>query len=239
VIASILLILALAAVHPLAERVRFSQEKGRARWLSLGGGIAAGFVFLELLPTLHRHQQGMAGDAPLLGDAVYLTALSGLVVFLGLERAALSRRARSEEDRVEHTIFWGHMAAFAFYNALFAHLLVVEEAPILRRLLLALALAAHFVVNDFSLREHHRDAYHRVGRWLLTIAIIMGGLTGLWLSLPDLLLALLLAFLSGAILLNVFKEEIPAEGSGHFGFFAAGVGAYGALMLLVRLGTGA
>jgi len=34
-------------------------------------------------------------------------------------------------------------------------------------------MALHFVVNDNGLREHHREVYDRIGRWILAAAIIL------------------------------------------------------------------
>jgi hypothetical protein len=38
-----------------------------------------------------------------------------------------------------------------------------------------MAMALHFVVNDHGLREHHKEAYLRRGRWILAAASSSGG----------------------------------------------------------------
>lgn len=53
---------------------------------------------------------------------------------------------------------WLSLAGGASIAYVFLHLLP-------RTLLLfALAMALHFVVNDFGLREHHKHLYRRIGR---------------------------------------------------------------------------
>ncbi len=47
------------------------------------------------------------------------------------------------------------------------------------------------------------------------------------------MVALLTAFLGGSVLLNVFKEELPADRGSSFGWFLAGLGLYSALLALV------
>jgi predicted membrane protein len=68
-----------------------------------------------------------------------------------------------------------------------------------------LAMALHFVVNDFGLRENHKHAYHKVGRWILAGAIIVGWVVGVGSELSKAAIALLFAFLAGGVILNVLK----------------------------------
>ena len=48
----------------------------------------------------------------------------------------------------------------------------------------------------------------------------------------SLVVSVLVAFLAGSVLLNVFKEEIPSTRRSHFGWFAAGVALYSGLLAL-------
>ena len=63
----------------------------------------------------------------------------------------------------------------AVYNALIGYLFLHRLAAGLKDLLLFfVAMALHFVVNDHGLREHHKDAYLRKGRWVLAAAVVLG-----------------------------------------------------------------
>jgi hypothetical protein len=42
----------------------------------------------------------------------------------------------------------------------------------------------------------------------------------------------LFAFLAGAVIMNVLKEELPEERAARFGPFAAGAASYAALLML-------
>jgi hypothetical protein len=53
-----------------------------------------------------------------------------------------------------------------------------EDDSVTDLMLFAVALGVHFVVNDFGLRERHRDAYVHTGRWLLVAAILAGWAEG-------------------------------------------------------------
>ena len=171
-----------------------------------------------------------------LEDHGYLLALLGLVVFYGLERAAnASRKQRGgEHEATGAGVFWLNIGSFALYNLLIGYLLVRRpEQGLLELVWFAVAMALHFVVNDFGLREHHKDAYTRVGRWVLGVAVLLGWLAGLLGEIPEAALALPLAFLAGGVVLNVLKEELPAERESRFWPFTAGAVVYAALLLLI------
>jgi hypothetical protein len=68
---------------------------------------------------------------------------------------------------------------------------------------------------------------------VLTGAVIAGLAVGAATEIPRAALAVLVAFLAGGVILNVLKEEVPAERQSRFWAFALGMGAYAALLLTV------
>jgi hypothetical protein len=194
---------------------------------------------------------------------VYLLALLGLILFYGLERLALRDRhgsasgtqrgrtgldepsgsaAESAPPRLEAspanettaTTFWLSMSGFTVYNALVGYLLVEQLRQGMGRLAVFTgAMALHFLVNDFGLREHHRRRYQRTGRWVLAGAVLLGMVLGLRGAFTPLVLSLLTAVLAGGVVLNVLKEELPAARNSSFGAFLLGAVGYGALLLML------
>lgn len=230
----------LAIVHLVAGKLRFLDRIPRSRWLSFGSGISVAYVFIHLLPELARGQEVLqASTGPLLGTLethVWLVALLGLSVFYGLERAAKRGRAapdaHSGNGHAMHLVFWLHIGSFAAYNALVGYLLVHRpDADMSGLLLFWFAMLLHFVVNDFGLRQQHRDDYDRMGRWVVAVAVLGGWLLGVLFDAGEPVLAVLLAFLGGGVVLNVLKEELPEERKSSFLSFAAGTAAYTALLL--------
>lgn len=233
--------LGFALIHLLVGRMAFLESVPRSRWLSAAGGVAVAYVFLHLLPELAAHQQsfdealGPGGEE---GEAwVYLVALAGLAAFYGLERMVRASRGRSREsggpDRAEEGVFWIHIGSFGLYNLLIGYLLLHrEEAGPWSLAVYVVAMALHFVTNDFGLREDHKEAYDRRGRWVLAGAVLLGWLLGAALTLPDLAIGVLFALLGGGVVLNVLKEELPEERQSRFGAFALGAAGYAALLLL-------
>ncbi|MDL5361164.1 hypothetical protein [Halalkalicoccus sp. NIPERK01] len=232
---SLLAACCLAAVHLLAGRLRGLDRIPRSRWLSAGGGVSVAYVFVHMLPELHDHQRAFEAVAPLAGFLdrhVYLVALAGFVSFYGLER--LAYRSRSNGDPNDDPVFWIHVGSFGGYNCIVGYLLVHRIAPGVESLLLfTVAMALHFLVNDYGLRHHHSVSYHRLGRWVLAGGVLAGWALGTTTTLAGIALAVPVAFLGGAVVLNAIKEELPEERESRFFAFALGAGGYAALLLAV------
>lgn len=248
--AALIAALVLAFVHLAAARARFLSRIPRSRWLSAGAGVSVAYVFVHLLPELAEGQASIVGERgageaaaaePMLGfleHHVYLVALIGLSLFYGVEKHSLTsrrnRRERTGEDRTTSDAFWLSIASFAVYNAVIGYLLLREElAEPTELVLFTVALGVHFVVNDFGLREHHRDAYDRVGRWIIAGAVLLGWLVGVATEISERAIALVIAFIAGGVVLNVFKEELPGERLARFSPFLAGALAYTVLLQLL------
>ncbi len=241
---SLLAVVGLVLVHLFSNRLRFLDGTPRSIWLSIAGGISVAYVFVHLLPELSEGQEVIAealdeGEGlAFLENHIFLVALLGLAVFYGLERAASSSRKRAhtmrEEDRTSGGVFWLHVSSFAVYNFLIGYLLLHQLTTGLQELLLFfVAMALHFVVNDYGLREHHKEAYLRSGRWVLAFAALLGWIVAFLTEIPEVTIAILTAFVAGGVVLNVLKEELPEERESRFWAFALGGAAYTALLLAV------
>lgn len=242
VVAAVLALAALAGAHLVPPALTFVRFTPRSWMLSAAGGVSVGYVFVHLLPEVAEAQVAVDERATgVLADVerhAYVTALVGLVVFYGLERAALTSRHRShpEVDLEEPTspgAFWLSTVSFALYNGVIGYLVVERsrEADPSDLLLFVVALSLHFVINDLALREHHRRRYDRYGRPILTAAIAAGWLVGLGAEVSEAALGLIIAFLGGGVVLNVIKEEVPQERESRFVPFALGAVAYTLLLL--------
>ncbi|QIN85214.1 hypothetical protein GBA63_15690 [Rubrobacter tropicus] len=235
-----MLVAGLVAAHLFSGRMRFLEVSPRSGWLSAAGGVSVAYVFVHLLPDLAEEQETIrraAGENfSFLEYHVYLVAMVGLVSFYGLERAAkLSRGRRRRAGKGDATgagVFWLHVSSFALYNLLIGYLMLHREQPGLWSLVLfALAMGVHFVVNDFGLREDHKGAYDRTGRWVLAAAVLAGWAAGLLFEVSEAAIAVLFAFLAGGVVMNVLKEELPEERESRFWAFVLGAGLYAAILL--------
>lgn len=224
----------LAVLHLFAGRLRFLGGVPRSRWLSIAGGISVAYVLVHLLPELAEYQDAInersTAVAAALERHVYVLALLGLSVFYGLERWTLAAKGTrtSTDAKSPATIF--SFVSYGVYNAMIGYLLVRREGGVL---LFAIAMGLHFAVNDHALREHHGEAYHRYGRWLLSAAVVTGAVVGTAVEFDEPVIGILLAFIGGGTILNVLKEELPAQRESRFGAFLAGATVYTAVLLAI------
>lgn len=228
--------LSLASVHLFAVRLRFLDCTPRSIWLSAAGGISLAYVFLQLIPELAERQKNLLekidGVGSWLDFPIFALVLAGLLTFYGLERHATrsKRQRQKDDDVVSPAVFWIHATSFSIYNLLIGYLLSKREESPTALLLFCLAMALHLLVNDFGLREHYKELYHSVGRWLFAIALSLGWIASLVIDLPEYLISLTIAFIAGGVILNVLKEELPEERNSRFTALVAGAIAYGILL---------
>jgi hypothetical protein len=207
----------------------------RRTTISFSAGMAAAYVFVRLVPELHRAREDFAESVsaplPFEGNGVCFLALLGFLVFYGLDRLrATVREAAGPQDA--GPAFRLHVGGFAVYVGLMGYLLVRnagQTAPAIA--LYVVAMAFHFLTVDHSLGEEHGAVYRHIGRWLLAGMALLGWGIGLLLALPPHATALLIAFVSGAVIVNSCIAELPSEKDGRFMPFMFGGLLYGAILL--------
>ena len=248
----------LCAVHVFAHAMRFLEGTPRSRWLSFASGISLAYVFLHFMPELAEGQELAAEGAlslPFVEFELYGIALIGLLAYYGMERlvqedARMGRAetpdgtGKAEREPQGHGTFWVHLTSFAIYNLITGYLLVrraeaeepeaagplIYQAADASLLLFALAMALHFVVTDYGLREDFREGWLRIGRWVLCLAVVAGWTIGVFVALPEIAVLGIIALLGGGVILNVLKEELPAERQSRFWALVTGAAAYAALL---------
>jgi hypothetical protein len=226
-------------IHPLKAITH-----DRRSLVSFSAGMSAAYVFVHLMPEMHGARsvfaESVSGHLPLEGMVIYFVALVGFLVFYGLEHLRVQLREGEGGGEVagaeESGLAWRlHVGGFAAYVGLVGYLLVrnLEETPV-STALFAVAMVFHFLTIDHALREEHGAAYEGRGRWLLAGMSLLGWAAGALFALPVYVLALLVAFLSGAIIMNSAVMELPDHKDGRFLPFMLGGLIYG--LILVPLG---
>ncbi|OGU23220.1 MAG: hypothetical protein A2580_09075 [Hydrogenophilales bacterium RIFOXYD1_FULL_62_11] len=217
-------------VHPFRSLIR-----DRRSILSFGAGMSAAYVFVHVMPELHDARRAFVESIFTAlryeGMAIYFIALLGFLLFYGLEHQS-NRLRGSGAEGATGPAFKLDISGFAAYVWLMAYLLVNHFGNSLVSIeLYAIALTFHFLSLDHSLRHEHGDAYERVGRFVLAGMALLGWGMGQLFALPGHILALLVAFISGAIIVNALIMELPAGKDGRFLPFMAGGLVYGLILL--------
>ena len=241
VVGTFAVICALAWIHIYAGRLSFLDTKPHSPWLSLSAGTALAYVFVYLLPKLASLQVSMSnayGGAiyEFLRYHVYLVALAGFLLFYGINWASDFGRADADKRiRLEY-IFYVETAGFALYNLLIGYLIGdIREPSAIQLVLVVVILGLHFAGLDHGLRHRYANAYDRVIRWWLAAALIGGWTIAILTKVSDTTLALWAAFVGGAIIISVIREELPSNTQSRLAPFL--VGAVGGSLLILLLET--
>lgn len=226
----------LAGVHLVADRVPDTRLISRNQWLSATAGVSIVYVFMALLPKLERERIRLGSVDDGTNSAMYILVFCGLTVFFGLERVARlttnNRLVVGPRWITEQSVFVIHVAVFAVYNAVIGYVVVSGEL-VADPLPYALAMGLHLFGIDEGLRQHHREAYHRIGRWVLMGAIIAGAVGAVTFTIGVGTQTVLLALLAGGILFNAIKEELPADRESSFLAFIVGAGVFAGVSALL------
>jgi zinc transporter ZupT len=231
--------LLLALVYILGGHVRFHVAH-RRRWLSFAAGVATAYVFVHLLPELYEAQKiftRLAGGRalPFPERRVYTSALIGFVVFYGLQNmlgSSLSREHGGAPERSEGPVYWAHIGGFCIYSAMISYVMVREsERGPLFLLLYLVAMSLHFLATDHLLRREHGAIYEEKGRWVLAAGVLAGWVIAEFSVFSEPILATLMGFVGGGVVMNTMLTELPGEGEGRFWYFFAGAAGYALLLL--------
>jgi hypothetical protein len=224
-----------ALVHLYAGKVRRLSKHFQARFLSVGGGVAIAYVFLDLLPKLAESDfivnQSLQGTIPFLERHAYIMALLGFLLFYLVDKAPTTLR-----DRRSYLLSLG---SYALFNFLVGYAVVDQDNPEVQPLVLfTFAMGLHYFTNDYSLSKHHVNDYKNSGKWILILSIFLGWFSGVWVSMPTVVIALVSAFIGGGVIMNVIRHELPKDNPNNLGAFLLSAALYAALLLSIGKTSG-
>ena len=233
-VAALLFALAFAVGGPMRPFARLVHSKRGL--LSFGAGMSAAYMFVHVMPELHETREVINEfnpDLPWEGMVVYFLALVGFLVFYALGHLRHAARAGGEgEGEGEFEGYRLQLGGFAAYVWLLGYLLVrsfdESQASVL---LFAVAIALHLLSLDRSLAREFGERYASHGRYVLAAMGPLGWVSGLLIDLPNIVSALLVAFISGAVIVNSTITELPQKEGGRLKPFLLGGLIYGLVLL--------
>lgn len=238
-LAQVLSAAALAAVHLWAQGIRSLTRPLRTRLLSAGGGVAAAYVFLRLLPEMYDLQQEVSATATgLLGRVdhhIYIFALAGLLVFYVLERSTTlaggpdRRTGGSRWSELASWVTWATYGSYVTFSILVGYL-IAERTGLDSYLVFVVAFGIHFYMMDQWLRDHHEASYLTVGRWLCSAAVVVGLVLGWLVELPVVAMAGIVGLLAGGLIMSSMRDEIPDERDSRPAWFVLAAVTYALLL---------
>ena len=207
--------ISMAVVHIVAPRIRQRLQSHEAIVASFGGGMAAAYVFVHLLPELDK------GHA-LLGRMIFVLSLVSFVVYYGLSMTMQSRIVHQPPGARDPSFFAVKLAQVWIYNWLIIYGTPASAAESGWHCIgLIIAMALHLAHSDYELGMQYTQPFDSWGRFLLATAPLVG-----WISVVldqktnETINDILVALLAGVMLYAVFRERrspsTASRGSGGF-----------------------
>ncbi|WP_096201801.1 hypothetical protein [Bacillus sp. FJAT-45350] len=218
-------------IYIFIVRIIPSNRIRRNRWLSFSGGLAVSYVFIYIFPSLHGYQQSIReyNDNLAMDIEIYFVGLIGLLVYCGLERVAVVMEKQNNKGK--WVFFWIEVAFFALYTMMISYIFVHSAIEGIQALLYIIAIGGHFLTVAHDLWFESPRKYLKLGRYILSVSVIVGCLIGAIIELSLVVNSVIYSFLSGAMILNVLKNELPNEHESHFPTFAISVLLYTSVLL--------
>ncbi|KHF40143.1 hypothetical protein [Halalkalibacter okhensis] len=209
-------------IHLFANHFIPANRIRRRKWLSFSGGLAVSYVFVYILPSMHSEQETVELyiDNLTMESELYFVGLFGLLLFYGIQKTYAKQ---SKENR---SSFWLQVIFFAIYNMLIVYIVMASNVAGIQSVFYGTAIGLHFIAVAHDLWRENPKQYNLVGRYVIASGIIIGWIIGVFVSLSSFTQAIIFAFISGAMILNVLKHELPNEQHAHFPTFCFGVVFY-------------
>lgn len=208
---------------------------GRA-FVSFAGGVAVAYVFLHMLPNLVEYNKPIGQFllknqwlTPFTELLIYIVALFGFLIYYGFDLLAERYRDEGHDDWMVYVL---HLSMFGLYNFLITYTMSLRAlSSITATALFTFAMALHFVLTDRKFCRFYKVRFNQFGRFLLICALLTGWFCSVIFDPVNVLIAaFMVAFLAGSVLLNVFREELPATGLTSYCWFS-----FGALLIMAIL----
>lgn len=217
-------------IQLFANHLISSTRLSSSKWLSLCGGVAIAYVFVYILPTLHREQNQLGGESALNAE-IYALGLFGLLVYFTIYKLADTRRTGEEETR----FYFVEVGFFAAYTFMVTYIVFSSDVATIEAAFYGLAIGLHFVGISYNLWLENQRLHMAYGRFILAGATLVGIIIGSIGPPTNLYVDAMIAFTSGAMIFNVISKEMPTERNTHLYTFLGSSSLYAIVIILFTL----
>jgi hypothetical protein len=212
-------------------------KKGKS-FISFAAGTALAYVFLHMLPGLVEYNEPIGQFlinqdwlTPFTELMIYIVALIGFLIYYGLELVAEKYKVVANKGWLVYGL---HLGMFCLYNFLITYTMSMRaQTSMNATILFTFSMALHFVLTDRKFSRLYLRQFNHEGRFILMLALLTGWVFSVLFEPVNVVVAaFMVAFLAGSVLLNVFREELPATKLMSYWWFTAGVGVITLLLVL-------
>ena len=123
---------------------------GEQKLLSLSGGVAIAYVFIYILPTLHKKQEEFGGSLAL-DTELYFLGLLGLLVYFSVYSFAQTKAAT---HLTELTVYMVQASFFMVYSFIISYVVFSTDVKRVESLFYGLAISLHFIGWSYHLGKN-------------------------------------------------------------------------------------
>ena len=190
ILTAFLVALVFICIHLGSPRIYGYSEHYKKRTLSFSGGLAAAYVFLDLLPLIQRADPQLHllfANSPLLiiflEKAIFGIAFLWFITFFVLEYIAMNSRENKSKNHKKNitdasaskNVFYVHLGLTALVSLIICYSIRFEiKNTGIGVLLYTIALSLHFFISDHSMEEHYKNLYVKYGRYTLAVMPLLG-----------------------------------------------------------------
>lgn len=203
-----------------------------ADFVSFSAGVGAVYVFIHMLPQLSHGQHLLEDSFPtihFIGSqyTIYLIALLGFLFFYMFDTFLThTRRLPTDEYSTssELAFYWTNVIFISLYNMLIGYFVgSYTFDSVSYRIIYLIAYVIHFIAIKHGIYHIFPRKYERQGKYPIIIGLFIGYFIGYFFPVSGLVLSITEALLTGAMILTVFKHELPNEQDSKMKSFTVGI----------------
>lgn len=226
----------------LSSNFFLSRKLNVQKMSSFAAGVGISYAIVHLLPHLAYFQTVLidkfAWEAGIFYThtiyAIVLVGLVGSYVVYKIDERTFMVLEKKDMAQANHVYFWSDISFHMVYNVMIGYLVIVntlsEQFYILTYFI---AFGLHFLMSDWTLYHHHGELYNKFGRFLLSFSIFAGAFISVIVTLPYYLVVCIGALITGALLMDIIKLELPNGSEGSIRYFLIGTVFSGILFVFI------
>lgn len=187
---------------------------------SFAAGVGVVYIFIHMLPQLAHGQpilEESYNQSFLFGNsfAIYIIALAGFIFFYFFDQILVytdQLPTKSYDKTMERSIYWANVFFVFTYNMLIGYVVGSYNLDSMTyQLVFLVAYFIHFVALKWGIYHVSPALYNEKARYPIVLGLFIGYFLALLFSISENIFVIIEAFITGAMILMVFKHELPNE----------------------------